>query len=82
MLEERILVENKSDLVSLIFSLVKDLRENPEAWQNGDLVSYLEAMAAWVEDMDGYYENTHQAQPECAALNVVADMLMAARVYE
>ncbi|MCG8294105.1 DUF7660 family protein [Pseudomonas entomophila] len=82
MFEDIYPIESKSDLVKLICALVKNLRENPEEWENGDLLSYLEAMAAWVEDMDGYYKNTNQVVPEASALKAFADMLMAARIYE
>jgi hypothetical protein len=42
----------------------------------------LEALAAWVEDMDGYYLNQGKAVPEKPDWKHVADMLMAAKLYE
>ena len=35
----------------------------PEEWENRDLPSYLEAIAAWVDDMDGYYRNLGEDSP-------------------
>ncbi|EFU1360097.1 hypothetical protein HUO97_004475, partial [Salmonella enterica] len=51
-------------------------------WENKDLPSYFESMASWVEDMDGYYLNQKLPAPENVNWTFIADILMAARVYE
>jgi hypothetical protein len=53
-------VESREDLVAFIGRLRDDLGRNPGDWENGDLPSFLEAMAAWTADMLGYYRNTGQ----------------------
>jgi hypothetical protein len=75
-------VQTREDLVAFVLALSADLKANPEAWENADLASFLGAMAAWVQDMDGYYKNTGQNLSEQSIWKVVADMLMAARIYE
>jgi hypothetical protein len=70
------------ELVRLLESMVANLRDNPEEWVNGDLESFLGAMAAWVEDMDGYYANAGQPLPEPPGWRTIAEILMAAKHYE
>jgi len=75
-------INSREDFVAFVYELSKSFRENPESWQNGNLGSYLEALAAWVEDMDGYYLNHGLAVPEKPDWSNVADMLLAAKIYE
>lgn len=82
MLDEYLSIKNKNDFVNFISALVKDLKENSEQWENKDLYSYLNGMVSWIEDMDGYYENTNQPLPNNVTWKVFSDILMAARTYE
>ena len=75
-------VSTRNDFVSYVSELSKDCRENPEAWQNSNLATYLEALAAWVEDMDGFYLNQGLPVPEKPDWKTVAEMLTAAKCYE
>ncbi|WP_088011735.1 DUF7660 family protein [Gottfriedia acidiceleris] len=51
-------VNSREDLIRLIFDLRMDIQNNRGKWENITLENYLEAMEAWVNDMDGYYLNT------------------------
>ncbi|WP_241640780.1 DUF7660 family protein [Rosenbergiella epipactidis] len=82
MLDDYFPISSKDDLVKFISALAEDFKENPDEWENRDLSSYLEAMASWIEDMDGYYENTNQTLPNDTSWKVFSDILMAARIYE
>lgn len=75
-------VQSREDLAGLVAELKADLDANPDAWVNGDLTSFLEAMAVWVQDMEGYYRNTGQKLSDLPPWKILADILMAARVYE
>jgi hypothetical protein len=75
-------VQTREDLVAFVADLKADLEANPAAWENGDLASFLEAMATWIQDMDGYYQNTGQELSELSPWKFFADVLMAARIYE
>ena len=75
-------IKTREDFVSFVYELSKDSRENTEKWPNRDLGTYLDALAAWVEDMDGYYLNQGQPVPEKLEWKIVADMLIAAKFYE
>lgn len=80
---ERInLVVTREDFVVFVRELSKDYRLNTQSWENKDTGAFLEALAAWVEDMDGFYQHQGQPVPDKPDWKHVADMLMAATVYE
>lgn len=80
-------IVTRDDFVSFLEQLCQQLREGRDEWTNTSLQDFLEALAAWAEDMDGYYANIGLAQQidlskERVPWRVFADMLLAARVYE
>lgn len=75
-------INTRNQLVSHIRALQKNIVEFPDEWENKDLSSYLEALSAWLEDCDGYYENRGQEVPNQGNWSLIADMLSAAKVYE
>jgi hypothetical protein len=72
------------DLVLFVHHLVRDLHTYPERWENTNLDAYLAAIAAWVQDMDGYYRNRGETAPQHRQLTWkhVGEILLAARIYE
>ena len=82
-LEERAeRLTNQAELVALLNGLVDSLVEQPEAWENRDLGSFLRAWAAWLADSDGYFRNRGLEPPREPTWSLVAQMLLAAKVYE
>lgn len=75
-------VRSREDLAQFVRGLAEDLRQRPEAWENADLGPFLEAMSAWIEDMDGYYRNRGEAVPVQPQWSTLAEVLAAVRVYE
>jgi hypothetical protein len=75
-------VNSKEDFVKFMSSLINDLKDNPQKWENRSLLEYLEAIQSWTEDMDGYYVNNNLPVPENVSWNVFANILTAARIYE
>jgi hypothetical protein len=75
-------VKDREDFVVFLSKLSNDLKADPGSWENRDLDSYLEALVSWIEDMDGYYQNTGRELPRDVKWHVFADALMAARIYE
>lgn len=75
-------VASKTDFVTFMSFLIDDFKNNSSSWENKNLDSYLEAIKSWVEDMDGFYENSDIPVPNEIDWNVFSDILMAARVYE
>ena len=75
-------VKTQKDFVDFLHALASDLRQNKDSWGNPELDQFLEAFAAWVTDMNGYYINMDIPQPENLNWSAIADMFMGARVYE
>ncbi len=75
-------IATRDDLANFIGELLQDLKNNPAEWENADLASYLEAMSAWVKDMDGYFQNLGKPVPEKPDWKLFGDVLYAAKVYE
>ena len=75
-------IQTHPDFVAFSRTLLKDLKENPEGWENRDLAAFLEAMGAWVEDMNGYYQAKGGAIPLQPSWKMLGQILLAAKVYE
>lgn len=76
------LIHSREDLAEFIDQLRQDFESNPEGWQNADIASYLEAMSAWLRDMDGYYQNLGQPVPNSPTWRLIGDILIASKIYE
>ena len=75
-------INTRENFIQFLEFLSSSARNNMSEWENKDLPSYLESMASWVEDMEGYYLNQNLSVPENVNWTFIADILMAARVYE
>ncbi len=75
-------INSKADFVGFVELLVEDLKNNPAKWRNKTLPEFLEAMANWTEDMEGYYINNNLSIPNNVNWKVIADILIAAKMYE
>lgn len=75
-------IASRHDLARFVEQLRQDLEDNPDQWENCSLDSYLEAMAAWLHDMDGYYRNQGLAIPSAPSWRTIAQILLASKSYE
>ena len=75
-------VRSSTDFSAFVLALVAHFRQNPDSWENKDLASFLEALGAWAEDMDGYFKSRGESVPEAPTWAAFAQMLLAAKVYE
>ena len=75
-------VKSRHDLVLFIKVLAEDLTNNPDSWTNNKLPNFLEALSAWVEDMDGYYQSEAEQFSEDQNWKGIAEALYAAKIYE
>lgn len=75
-------VRDRKSLAAFVRELAGEVSENPTSWENRDLPSFLRAMAAWIDDMDGYYRNMGEEPPKEPSWRTIADILMAATMYE
>lgn len=75
-------VTDKESFLLFMEVLLNDFLQNPKTWENNDIKSYLEAIASWTDDMEGYYENNHLPIPKDINWKVFANILLAAKIYE
>lgn len=75
-------ITTRQDLAAFILALRHELEQEPEAWENRTLSDFLEALAGWTEDMDGYFLNRGEEVPQQPTWQTLALMLRAATVYE
>ena len=75
-------VYTREDLATFAHELAHNLRTQPQEWENVTLADYLEAMAAWIQDAEGYYINSGQPVPQQPSWHNFAEILLAAKRYE
>jgi hypothetical protein len=75
-------VRTREDLIAFLKALRADLEANRASWARSDLGSFLDAMSAWTEDMEGYYANSGEDLARLPPWRVLADILTASRIYE
>ena len=68
--------------IEILDQLLRELRASPVGWENSSLPTYLEALAAWIEDCPGYYRNNFNRDVPADGWEVICDALLAARSYE
>ena len=75
-------IQTRQDFVAFLRELLHDLHASPEVWENLTLEDYLEAMAAWTEDADGYYANQGLSMPEQPSWKMLGEIILASKYYE
>ena len=72
---------SRDDLADFIERLGSELRSGG-SWENSDLESFLEAMAAWTRDMEGYHSNRSALPPVTPEWKTLGEILLGATQYE
>ena len=76
-------IKSKEDFEEFLRYLLQDLATSREQWSNVTLEQFLDGLYGIAHDMQGYYGNRGETvdldQPTWKTL---ADLLLAARVYE
>jgi len=75
-------VDSREALAAFVRSLQRSHAEDGSSWENADLPSFLEALAAWVDDADGWYGNASRELPVSGDWTFFARALQAATIYE
>jgi hypothetical protein len=76
-------VTDRQSFINFLELLYLDYLENPTEWENSTLGNFLQAMAAYTEDIRGYYSNTNQnVNADEPSWRVFADILRGAKIYE
>lgn len=76
-------VENRKDFAAFVSALQNDFLKNGDNWENNNLNNFLEAMSAYANDIQGYYNNTNsRINADEPNWQTFADILKGAIVYE
>ena len=75
-------IETKGEFIGLLLALSDSVGAEPDRWENLDLGSFFAAWAAWLSDSDGFYARRNEPPIRTPSWKSVAEMLLAARVYE
>jgi len=76
-------VKDKQSFIKFLDLFRQDLLQHPETWENKILPDFLQALASYAEDIQGYYDNTDaNVDAEKAAWSTFADIFKGAKVYE
>ena len=77
-------VNDRASFIAFIQLFRRDLKVNKDKWENIELEDFLEAMERYIEDIDGYYDNTGQLEENAdqASWKRFADIFQGARIYE
>lgn len=75
-------IQTREELSDFVLALVQDFMDNRDNWENQDLFTFLEAVSAWIKDMDGFYANQGKELPHNVPWKIFADILFVARNYE
>jgi hypothetical protein len=67
-------VRSRSEFDRFMTKFRQDLAARPDDWENADLPRFLDAMAAWIDDVEVH------SSPE--AWSLLAAALSAAKIYE
>ena len=76
-------VIDRQSFIKFIDLLRQDLLNNPEGWENNTLDRFLDAISAYAEDIQGYYDNMKmKVKADEPAWQTFADILKGATIYE
>ena len=68
-------IKNKEDFIKFIEKYASDITDLPVKY-------YLESVASWTEDMEGYYSNTGKEIPENINWDFIATLFYVGSIYE
>ena len=71
------------EFVDFLNDFRTDLKKNPDKWENKNLDDFLEAMSAYAEDIQGYYDNMNlNMNADEASWENFMNILKGAAIYE
>ncbi|MFJ4470356.1 hypothetical protein ACIP2X_23175 [Streptomyces sp. NPDC089424] len=75
-------VSSREDLAAFVRALHQSHAQEGPSWENPDLASFLEALAAWIDDACGWYDDAGRDLPADGDWTFFARALRAATNYE
>jgi hypothetical protein len=76
-------VTDRKSFIEFLDLLRQDFLNNPDSWENNRLDTFLEALSAYANDIQGYYNNMGiPINADNPSWQVFADILKGATIYE
>lgn len=75
-------IDSKDDFIKFIELLADDKSNNSLDWESVDVVSYLNSIKSWLEDMEGYYKNMNLDIPNNIDWKFIATLFYIGKIYE
>lgn len=76
-------VTDRQSFIKFLELLRVDYLKNQNEWENATIDKFLEAMSAYTNDIQGYYDNMHQnTNADIPSWKVFADILKGSKIYE
>ena len=76
-------VTDRQTFIKFLDLLRQDYSTNPDSWENKTLPDFLEALSAYAEDIQGYYDNMKQdVNADQPNWQTFADIFKGATIYE
>ena len=72
----------RAELAKFLEEVAQSVERDPGEWENTTLDRFLEAMSAWVVDMDGSFTNRGLPVPTTPTWQLFAQMVLAGLIYE
>lgn len=73
----------REQFIAFLEELKTDFHTNKDKWENTTIDSYLEAMARYAQDIQGYYDNSGQnVNADSPDWKTFSDILKGATIYE
>lgn len=75
-------IKTKAEFIWFLNDLAENHKNFPDEWENKKLSGFLTAMSGWVGEMEGFNEINHLAEPADIPWGFIANMFLAAKIYE
>ena len=75
-------VSNKQQFLEFVNLLSTDYQKNIDEWENKSIDLFLQAIEGWMEDMEGFYENSGLDTPKNIVWKLLSIMLYVGKIYE
>jgi hypothetical protein len=76
-------VTDRQSFIKFLELFYQDFLNNTTEWENSKLENFLQAMASYTGDIQGYFDNTNQnINADTPSWKVFADILKGAKIYE
>jgi hypothetical protein len=75
-------IDNKTDFVEFTNNLANYVGTHSTEISEINVISYIRAISAWTNDMNGYYDNIGAQLPSQPSWRLFGEILIAALIYE